>query len=425
MPNIEDVTNRIKAEFRQPYSKDRKPLIELLPLHQPLTMYIDPSNICNFKCSFCFQSNTNAKKEMYLTQMSLETFTTILKQLAEFDNPIKMIHLHGFGEPLLNPHFPLFVKLAKESKVSERIATTSNASLLTRDLSRAIIESGLDQIHFSIYGLNDESYKIFSKKSLRFSQIVENIKYFYEHKTLYAKEYGHNCHVHIKMNKDYFSSQDQVRFLELFGNYADSIYLDGVANIWPGIDVSDSLRLNLSLEEKESTTVSHQYGHSFKHGALCPIVFYQLLVHSNGDISPCCADFQAKMTLGNVANTTLKEIWQQALLQNTRSTINNAPSTKNTHVNTGGGSKSKLALLRASHIKGQKNSLPVCAVCSYPDQAATTSLQEHIHKLKSLYLFPLESPKQSLHASNDLQTTQSCSRNTDNNHADSTNKGIS
>ena len=234
----------MKAEFRQPYSKDRKPLIELLPLTQPITMYIDPSSICNFKCEFCFQSNRDALKSMNLSQMSLETLKIIITQLKEFKNPIKMIHLHGFGEPLLNKYFPQMVSLLKDSNVAQRIATTSNASLLSNNLSNSIIEAGLDQIHFSIYGLEDSAYKTFSHRKISFSKIVENIKYFYQYKTQYADKTGHNCHIHIKMNKDYFSKDDCQRFLDIFGDYCDSIFLDGVANIWYGIDVSDSLKIN-------------------------------------------------------------------------------------------------------------------------------------------------------------------------------------
>ncbi|STQ85571.1 radical SAM/SPASM domain-containing protein [Helicobacter muridarum] len=202
--------------------------------------------------------------------------------------------------------------IGKKARVTNRIATTSNVSLLTKELSQAIIEAELDQIHFSIYGLNDSNYRVFSKAKIDFAQIIDNIKYFYEYKSNYAN----NVHVHIKMNMDYFSKQDHARFLELFGNYADSIYLDGVANIWPGVDVSNSLNINLSLESNQSESkLSHQYGHTITNNAICPIVFYQLLIYSNGDISPCCADFQAKMALGNVSSTTIKQVWESALLQ--------------------------------------------------------------------------------------------------------------
>ncbi|RDU58603.1 radical SAM/SPASM domain-containing protein [Helicobacter sp. MIT 99-5507] len=300
----------MKAEFRQPYSKDRKPLIELLPLTQPITMYIDPSSICNFKCEFCFQSNRDALKSMNLSQMSLETLKIIITQLKEFKNPIKMIHLHGFGEPLLNKYFPQMVALLKDSNVAQRIATTSNASLLSNNLSNSIIEAGLDQIHFSIYGLEDSAYKTFSHRKISFSKIVENIKYFYQYKTQYADKTGHNCHIHIKMNKDYFSKDDCQRFLDIFGDYCDSIFLDGVANIWYGIDVSDSLKINLSKEKKEKSIITHQYGHKLSSTYnICPNIFYQLLIHSNGDVSPCCADYQGRIKLGNIYTHNLKDIW--------------------------------------------------------------------------------------------------------------------
>ncbi len=357
----------MKAEFRQPYSKDRKPLIDLLPLKQPLTMYIDPSSSCNFKCKFCFQSNKDAVKKMNLSQMKLDTFNKIVEQLKEFDSPIKMIHLHGFGEPLLNKNFTNMVSLLKQSNVVERIATTSNASLLSYELTHKIVESKLDQIHFSIYGLDNLNYKVFSNQTIDFSKVVSNIKYFYLYKTEYANKTGHNCHVHIKMNKDYFSKSDQQRFLDIFGDYADTIFLDGVANIWPGIDVTDSLSINLSKDKKEENgVITHQYGHELSDmRKICPNIFYQILIHSNGDISPCCADYQGAIKLGNINTHNIREIW--------------------TNSNTNTNFCSNLLSLRRIHIQGGRDSIDVCKSCQYPEQASTTTLHEYKSRLEAIY----------------------------------------
>ncbi|WP_104731175.1 hypothetical protein [Helicobacter muridarum] len=51
---------------------------------------------------------------------------------------------------------------------------------------------------------------------------------------------------------------------------------------------------------------------------------------------------------------------------------------------------SSLARIRAIHVDGKKDLIPVCASCHYPDQAATTSLQDHIPKLKTIYLYPYQ-----------------------------------
>lgn len=41
-------------ELSVPIRSDRKPLQELLPMDKPLRINIDPSELCNFKCDFCF-----------------------------------------------------------------------------------------------------------------------------------------------------------------------------------------------------------------------------------------------------------------------------------------------------------------------------------------------------------------------------------
>lgn len=315
----------MKAEFRAPMSKDRKPLITLLPLRSPLTIYIDPSSACNFKCRFCFQA---LQRQKNLGAMKWEVFERAASQLGEFESPIKMCHLHGFGEPFLNKNFTKMVRRLKDLGKVERIATTSNASLLTRDLACEILDCGLDQVHFSIYGLRDENYREFSGAAVRFGEIVENISYLYERKIATNSP----LHIHIKINGDFYSERDRARFLELFGDLCDSIFIDGVANIWPSLDVSSALKINLSKDEKplESHNLRHQYALKIQDSAqalpkdssldspqdlppqnpLCPNIFYQLMIHSNGDVSPCCADFMGALRLGNVLETSLKAIWE-------------------------------------------------------------------------------------------------------------------
>ena len=53
-----------------PIRKDRKPLQDLLPLKQPLRVNIDPCDVCNFKCDFCFQcKNTGFKGSVMTVEM--------------------------------------------------------------------------------------------------------------------------------------------------------------------------------------------------------------------------------------------------------------------------------------------------------------------------------------------------------------------
>ena len=51
---------------------------------------------------------------------------------------------------------------------------------------------------------------------------------------------------------------------------------------------------------------------------VCPYIFYHLTIHANGDISTCFVDWEHQNVLGNVDNTTLKEIWTGEWLKRLR-----------------------------------------------------------------------------------------------------------
>ncbi len=331
----------MKAEFRQPYSKNRKPLQELLPLDTPLTMYIDPTNIFNFACKFCFNGDESSLKKMNKTMMGMELFEKIVNDLKKFPSKVKMLHLHGFGEPLLNKNLPKMIALLKQEDVVERIAITTNGTAFTDENMQAIIAAGLDQIHISIYGLSQEQYVDFTDTKANFSKLLENIKQLYSIKQ--------NCHIHIKIVGDYFSKEEQELFLNIFGDYCDTIFIDNAANIWPDVDISDTVNENVELK--------HQYSEEVVANKVCPQLFYQMLIHSDGGISPCCADFAQEANIGNVNDAGLKDIWDSEYLNK----------------------------MRIDHLNGRVQNYEACKKCKYPAVGSSTNINPYIGELLSKY----------------------------------------
>jgi MoaA/NifB/PqqE/SkfB family radical SAM enzyme len=288
----------MKAEFRPPYSKNREPLWKLLPLLTPLTIYVDPSNVCNFSCQHCFHGNKNWLEKMpRQTMMDMNLFGKILNDLKEFPSPVKMIHLNGFGEPLLNKNLSTMIRLLKTRGIAERVAITTNGSKFTDENMKEIIKAGLDQIHISIYGLSQAQYAKFTHNNFNFNELVANIKKLYSIKG--------NCHIHIKISGNYFSEEEQKRFLEIFRDFCDTIFIGNAVNAWPGIDIKDTLKVGASLR--------HQYCQDIVKGKICPNLFYQLLIHSDGACSPCCVDFEQKNVIGDVNKESLINIWRNKL----------------------------------------------------------------------------------------------------------------
>ncbi len=331
----------MKAEFRQPYSKNRKPLQDLLPLDTPLTMYIDPTNICNFACKFCFNGDENSLKKMNKTMMGMDLFEKIVSDLKEFPSKVKMIHLHGFGEPLLNKNLAKMIELLKQEDVVERISITTNGTAFTYENMQAIIAAGLDQIHISIYGLSQEQYVNFTDTKANFCKLLENIKQLYAIKQ--------NCHIHIKIVGDYFSKEEQEVFLDTFGNYCDTIFIDNAANIWPDLDISDTVN--------ETAGLKHQYSEEIVANKICPQLFYQMLIHSDGGISPCCADFAQEVTIGNVNYRSLKDIWNSVNLNK----------------------------MRIDHLNGNTKNYKACINCQYPSVGSSTNINPYQKELLNIF----------------------------------------
>ena len=310
--------------LNSPIRSDRKPLQDLIPLEQPLRVLIDPCDICNFRCKFCFQSYDADFKG---TLLKPEDFRLIVDNLKEFQLPINIVHLYGFGEPLLNPDIPAYVKILKNEMIAKEVAITTNGSRLTKELSSQLIDNGLDRLSISLNGLNDSDFTRIAGVKVDFDSLYDNIKFFYDNKK--------SCHLHIKINGDDYSEDEKQRFVDLFKDISDTINIDTVVNIWPDITLKDY--------SGEGT----MYGVEYSAKAVCPQMFYELIIHSDGSVSPCCADYNyGKQNLGNIHNESLKEIWNGSLLNT----------------------------MRLEELRGIKSSYEACNRCNYPSCASTVNI---------------------------------------------------
>ena len=126
-----------------------------LRLRKPVThlakVYIEPTNRCNLECRTCMRNVWDEP----LGQMSNETFLRIIEGLKLFSPP-PTIFFGGFGEPLAHPEIADMITQAKTLGSSVELIT--NGTLLTKDLSKRLIEAGLDMLWVSLDGAEPESY---------------------------------------------------------------------------------------------------------------------------------------------------------------------------------------------------------------------------------------------------------------------------
>lgn len=281
--------------------RDPLELKEALPLRTPYVIHIDPCDTCNFHCKFCPSGNLELMKKTNGRghgPIDFNTYCGIIDSLKEFPDPVRVIRLYKEGEPLLHPRFAELVSYAKASPKVQRVDTTTNASLLTKDRSLAIIEAGLNRINISVEGINAEQYREFSGHKMRYEEFVDNIAFFYDNKK--------QCEMNIKINGDILTADQEEEFYRTFGNITDGISVERTIDYWPKYK-------EMKVDYDESVTL---LGGASREVQVCPYVFYEMCINSDGSYSLCRFDWNHAMMMAPhvSAPATPKKIWDSIVL---------------------------------------------------------------------------------------------------------------
>ena len=274
-----------------------------LPLRVPMTIYIDPSNVCNFKCVMCPTGDDQLLKSVNRPKgmMSYEIFEKFVLDLREMVKKYKtkpnVIHLFKDGEPLLNKKLPEMIKLITKNNLSEEIAITTNASALTEEIGEKIIKSGLKKIRYSIYELDDTGYFKVIRNKITFSEIVENIKNFWNLK----KKLNSDIEIVAKYLNANNSEEDEKQFKDIFKNITTDFHVEYLHG-WSGNEKDFSLGKNTGKAIDGREIVPKK---------VCPQPFSRLTVLFNGDITPCCVDWGHKLVAGNLRKVSLDKLWNK------------------------------------------------------------------------------------------------------------------
>ncbi len=123
-----------------------------LPVTRLSKIYIEPTNRCNLECRTCIRNIWDEP----LGEMSSATFARIVGGLHSFSPP-PTVFFGGLGEPLSHPHIVEMVEQVKALGSSVELIT--NGTLLTKDLSKQLIEAGLDFLWVSLDGATPEKLR--------------------------------------------------------------------------------------------------------------------------------------------------------------------------------------------------------------------------------------------------------------------------
>ncbi|MFW6131707.1 MAG: radical SAM/SPASM domain-containing protein, partial [Candidatus Aminicenantaceae bacterium] len=165
----------------------------------------------------------------------------------------------------------------------------TNGSLLTESLSRKIIQAGLDRLSFSFDGYDKKTYeKIriggnFNKTVNNIIQLLKIKKELRSKKPEVAIEV-----INFKQLKGEKHREEKEKFLNYFKNLQLDSFVHKELHNWAG-------------EFKKSEELNNF--------SICTFPWNALVIYWDGSVLPCTQDFFGYNIVGNVKDSSIKEIW--------------------------------------------------------------------------------------------------------------------
>ncbi len=169
LPNVaiyptESKADYLPAAYRSVDAATRASFAE----EYPHCVFIEVTNHCNLLCETCPRTFVTYEEPKTL---SWDNFLKIVEQFPKMERAV----LHGIGEPLINKDLPRMIAYLKARGVY--VLFNTNATLLSAEWSRQLIESGLDELRCSVDGANPKTYALIRGAPL-LHKIVSNLTGF-------------------------------------------------------------------------------------------------------------------------------------------------------------------------------------------------------------------------------------------------------
>lgn len=176
-------------------------------------LQVDVSTYCTLHCPTC--PRTTFIKHWRNAHISREVIETLLPQAHRF----RLIHLQGWGEPLLHPELPSIIQAFTQAGAP--CGLTTNGMQLSLELGKQLVQAGLKTLTVSLSGANPDTQARL-RPSSNLAEILDNVRRF-------KIEAGDACSVRLSFLRQPENQHEMAKAVAL----ADRLGLDGILGVNP------------------------------------------------------------------------------------------------------------------------------------------------------------------------------------------------
>jgi pyruvate-formate lyase-activating enzyme len=266
-----------------------------------LNVTIEPTNACNLNCEFCSNTNPKLFRRRKIGYISLDFYRSLVKQLDQFKYKIGLGLSFG-GEPLLHPDFIPMLEMVLGK--GYRIGLNTNAVLLNREVSDALVKAKVNSVTIGLGGIGKKHDEV--RKGSHFEEVVSNIKYL-------IKKRGSSKYplIHCTLTISDHTDEEISDFKKFWSGKVDNVVVGPCT-----LEDLSGVRFEERFEMDVNFT-SNRLG-------FCAEPFNYMAILHDGNVTICCSDLQGINSLPfNLKKDSIIKIWKSETYKDLRFRIAN------------------------------------------------------------------------------------------------------
>lgn len=247
-------------------------------------IYLEISNVCNLRCSFCPGTKRSPKI------MQPDEFRSLMPKIQPYTD---FLYFHLMGEPLCHPHLAQYLRIAGE--FGFKVILTTNGTLLRKQQEMLLESPALHKINISLHAFEANDTDIVLERYLQdcfvFGKDAEGrllVTYrLWNQGGLDGLNESITNTLHTYFPGDWTHERRGIRI-------GHGVYLESANKFdWPDLSAAD-----------QGDRV-FCYGLRDQLGILC-----------DGTVVPCCLDHEGDIALGNLFTQEISDILQSQRAKN-------------------------------------------------------------------------------------------------------------
>ncbi len=245
----------------------------------PPQLQVEPTSICNYRCTFCYQTNTDwsSNQSGDMGTMGLDLFKMAID---EAHGKVEALNIASRGEPLLHPKIRLMLEYVTGKFVAFKLNT--NGWFLTEKNAHALLACDMMTLVISADAASEPAYSQL-RVGGKLDRIVENVTRFAEiRRTQYPKSRLLLRVSGVKVP----GTPELAEMQKLWGDVAEQVCFTNY-NPWENVYASQ-------INEIEDA---------------CTDLWRRMFLWWDGRIGVCDVDYRSTLSVGSFPAETLSQLW--------------------------------------------------------------------------------------------------------------------